>query len=374
MITRFPRLKESLVLTLWMALLLMALPHDARALRLSPTDGGETPLTLDKYSLNIYLNDGNSVQVESGSGSYEIVNMNPEIVETEFISDGIANARRTEPGEEGGPIDDRLFIKGIAIGEAVVRVIDKNTQEMADIDIQVTNAPRLTLASNALTMTAGESATVEILTGSRWYQVTSNSTDIVSAYHYSQSSGRRNQDGETVYEHHEMIRITARTNGYAIVSVKDMSSGEEARISITVNNEGPVAGAEWYLITDREEKFPMSIVSMLVAGDDSPYFSVHDMQGNVLAEDVLKIRFMELDPTGIKDVRTNEPRNMLKSYVSNKLTLTGVQGTVSVYSTAGMKMTSAVAAGEETVVDVSSLPAGTYILSCGKQSFKFNKK
>ena len=135
-----------------------------------------------------------------------------------------------------------------------------------------------------------------------------------------------------------------------------------------------MAGAEWYLITDREEKFPMSIVSMLVAGDDSPYFSVHDMQGNVLAEDVLKIRFMELDPTGIKDVRTNESRNMLKSYVSNKLTLMGVQGTVSVYSTAGMKMTSTVAAGEETVVDVSSLPTGTYILSCGKQSFKFNKK
>ena len=131
---------------------------------------------------------------------------------------------------------------------------------------------------------------------------------------------------------------------------------------------------EWYMKTDSNKLFPMSKVGMLVAADDSPYFSVLDISGNVLAEDVLRVHFLQLDPSSVEDIIVDEPRNMLKSYVNNQLTLIGASGMVTVYSLAGMEVASTLANGRETVVDLSALPAGTYVLKCGKQSFKFNKK
>lgn len=132
--------------------------------------------------------------------------------------------------------------------------------------------------------------------------------------------------------------------------------------------------SEWYLITDTNGRFPMSNVSMLVAADDSPYFSVIDTDGNVLAEEVLRVHFLKMDPASVKNIMVDEPQNMLKRYVNNQLTLVGARGTVNVYSVSGMKVATTHAMGQETIIDVSALPAGTYILRCGKQSFKFNKK
>lgn len=132
--------------------------------------------------------------------------------------------------------------------------------------------------------------------------------------------------------------------------------------------------SEWYLITDNNEQFKMSTVGMLVAADDSPYFSVLDLQGNVLAEDVLRVRFLKIDPASVKNIMVDELQNMLKRYVNNQLTLVGARGTVNVYSISGMKVASTHAMGQETIIDVSALPAGTYLIKSGKQSFKFNKK
>ncbi|MBR4364838.1 MAG: leucine-rich repeat protein, partial [Prevotella sp.] len=132
--------------------------------------------------------------------------------------------------------------------------------------------------------------------------------------------------------------------------------------------------SEWYLITDNNEQFKMSTVGMLVAADDSPYFSVLDLQGNVLAEDVLRVHFLKMDPASVKNIMVDEPQNMLKRYVNNQLTLVGARGTVNIYSVSGMKVASTHAMGQETVIDVSALPTGIYIIKCGKQSFKFNKK
>lgn len=131
---------------------------------------------------------------------------------------------------------------------------------------------------------------------------------------------------------------------------------------------------EWYLISDNNEQFKMSMVSMLVATDDSQYFSVLDLSGNVLAEDVLRVHFLKIDPSSVEYIMADEPQNMLKRYVNNQLTLVGAGGTVNVYSVSGMKVASTHAMGQETIIDVSALPAGTYILQCGKLSFKFNKK
>lgn len=131
---------------------------------------------------------------------------------------------------------------------------------------------------------------------------------------------------------------------------------------------------EWYMKTDSNKLFPMSRVGMLVAADDSPYFSILDINGNVLAEDVLRVHFLQLDPSGVEDIMVDKPQNMLKSYVNNQLTLIGASGMVTVYSLSGMEVASTLANGRETILDLSALPEGTYVLKCGKQSFKFNKK
>ena len=130
----------------------------------------------------------------------------------------------------------------------------------------------------------------------------------------------------------------------------------------------------WHLYTDRGEKFLMSQVGMLVAIDESAYFSVLDINGNVLAEDVLRVHFVNTDPVGVKNITTEKSQNILKRYVDNQLTLVGVKGTIDVYSVNGMKVTTVHATGQETIINVSSLPSGVYIVKCGNQSFKFNKK
>ncbi len=130
----------------------------------------------------------------------------------------------------------------------------------------------------------------------------------------------------------------------------------------------------WHLVTDRGEQFPMSRVGMLVAVDESAYFSVLDINGNVLADEVLRVHFVNSDPVSIENITTEKTQNILKRYVDNELTLVGANGTVNVYSVDGVKMLTIDADGQETVINVSSLPSGVYIVKCGNQSFKFNKK
>lgn len=157
-------------------------------------------------------------------------------------------------------------------------------------------------------------------------------------------------------------------------SLETYRSSEEWGKFKTISEEEENNCLEWFLITDNNEQFNMNIVGMLVAADNSQYFSVLDLNGNVLAEDVLRVQFRKLDTTGVKNIQVDEPQNMLKSYVKDKLILVGVRGTVNLYSVSGMKVASTQAMEQETIVDVSTLPEGIYIIKCGRQSFKFNKK
>ncbi len=151
-------------------------------------------------------------------------------------------------------------------------------------------------------------------------------------------------------------------------------SSEEWGKFKTILEKEDVEHPEWFLITDKNERFKMNIVGMLVATDDSPYFSVLDLNGNVLAEDVLRVHFLKTDPSSVENILVDEPQNMLKRYVNNQLTLIGVSGVVTVYSISGIEVASALANGQETIIDLSTLSSGTYVLKCGNKSFKFMKK
>ena len=165
-----------------------------------------------------------------------------------------------------------------------------------------------------------------------------------------------------------------------------IKSGEKATLTINnrrtgnairaVETQDDANGGEWFLVTDNNEFFEMSRVGMLVATDDNMLFSVLDNNGKILAEDVLQVRFVQGDPTPVREI-TAEGRSeggILKGYVNNRLTLVGATGTVGIYNVSGVNVASATAEGGETTIDVSALPSGVYIVKCGKQSFKFNKK
>lgn len=137
---------------------------------------------------------------------------------------------------------------------------------------------------------------------------------------------------------------------------------------------GGETSSEWYMKTDDGTMIPMKQVSMLVAADDDVYFAVLDTNGNFLHNNVKRARFLIVDPVGIKPVSPAEQSDVLKRFVNNQLIIVGVTSPVEVYNMAGVKVLDAKPTGSETVVNVGILPTGTYIVKCGKQSFKFMKK
>lgn len=144
------------------------------------------------------------------------------------------------------------------------------------------------------------------------------------------------------------------------------------------DNDEPLYLADgWYMeahLSDgTQEYIPMSSVGSLVAVDDAYDFTVLDGDGYVVAENVMKAAFKyvgELD--AIRTVKHNG--NLLGRAADGRLTLIGVSGEVTVYDSAGKKQLSTTAKGGETVVSIVHLPAGVYMVKCGKQTFKFTKK
>ncbi len=129
---------------------------------------------------------------------------------------------------------------------------------------------------------------------------------------------------------------------------------------------------KWYLVTNRGQMIEMSRVFMLVATDTEDTFSILDSQGNILANGVSEITFENSDPTGIK--ASPVKGNILESVVDNVLTLIGFEGNVEVFSVDGVKMLTVKATQRETHINVAHFMSGVYIVKCGKQTFKFNKK
>ena len=119
-------------------------------------------------------------------------------------------------------------------------------------------------------------------------------------------------------------------------------------------------------------ELPMSEIGSLVAVDDAYDFSILSTTGSVLAEGVMKVSFEQKGTSDIVSVK--DSGNLIARTVSDKLTLIGVQGEVSVYDAGGKLQLQVTAKGGETVVGTSSLPNGVYVVKVGKQTFKFMKK
>ena len=159
-------------------------------------------------------------------------------------------------------------------------------------------------------------------------------------------------------------------------------------LSTTMNAEvfslPQIAGTDdesgaWYMVAQfangDEEIIPMIEVGSLVAIDDAYDFSVLDAFGSVMYEGVIKVFFKtaaELNPTAIRSITSSQ--NILGRAVDGKLTLIGVSDEITIFDSVGKKQFSTAATGGETIINIAHLPAGVYIVKCGKQSFKFTKK
>lgn len=139
--------------------------------------------------------------------------------------------------------------------------------------------------------------------------------------------------------------------------------------------DAPVYVEIWFLKTDKNQMFEMSNVGMLVAVDDSITFNILDIYGNVLADSVTEVQFT----LGKSELTSVEPtfaerNNFIRSIVNDKITLIGAKGIVNLYNASGIQISSIQANPNETIIDVSFLPSGIYVINCENQSFKFNKK
>lgn len=91
--------------------------------------------------------------------------------------------------------------------------------------------------------------------------------------------------------------------------------------------------------------------------------------------DVYELKYTPVTPTGIGTVRTTTTDMVQASYENDTVRLTGVKDNeqVRVYSTSGLMMNMKRYNAKDGI-DMSSLPAGAYIIATGRGSVKVWKK
>ena len=206
----------------------------------------DTSFHLSPSYVEIYLHDTKVVDIINGSGDYDVVNDDPDVVEWDINVSHLAHAPATRSdGTTGGKSsDDWWYITGKTLGEATLHITDKETQEELTLQVKVITAPPLALESNNVSMTVGEEKHVEILTGSEWYVVTSDNEGIVSASKATISTGGGGgRDGSYQQKTGIYAILKGISAGQTTVHVKDMSSYEEATIRVTVQGDCAVPDA-----------------------------------------------------------------------------------------------------------------------------------
>lgn len=133
---------------------------------------------------------------------------------------------------------------------------------------------------------------------------------------------------------------------------------------------------EWALVEPESgETVLMSRVGFLLAADNDNVFSVVCNDGRVMGG-VRAVSFEQVDISGIKAVEAVGEVQLPGGSVDGQLRLTGCREgvQVAVYDGGGRQVRSLVSDGRGTVVDVTGLPSGVYVLRAGDVSVKFMKR
>ena len=157
------------------------------------------PNILATNSLWLYIDAQKSVDIVSGSGSYSLQSSDEEVA-TAVIE------------------NNAVKVTGISQGEATIKVTDTNTGFASTIDVTVIS--RLKLSTTTLYLGMDSFDTVEIISGSGSYNVSSSSSEKVIA----------ELEGN-------IIKVTANTNNRVVntdILLTDKISGQTVKIEVFV--------------------------------------------------------------------------------------------------------------------------------------------
>lgn len=120
---------------------------------------------------------------------------------------------------------------------------------------------------------------------------------------------------------------------------------------------------------------PIDRISYLITADMSADFSAVCLDGTAYCG-IRTAAFKQIDPAAIAAMNRSDEVPVLTQPVHEQLVLTGcAEGTpVTLFTLDGKTAARTTAQADDTVIPVSPLPAGVYILKAGKTSIKFTKK
>ncbi len=129
----------------------------------------------------------------------------------------------------------------------------------------------------------------------------------------------------------------------------------------------------WTLTTDAGRDVALDQIEYLLSTGGSGHFSIVLTNSDVINN----VEFATFSQkSGIDDVIGQGEQGVLLEQVADVLNIKGCddKAEIGVYSVGGQLLLRAVAEGGTASLDVSSFPAGYYILKVGKTTVKFTKK
>lgn len=237
-------------------------------------------LTLDVYEITLMEGDLGTVTITSGNGSYEAVSSDIETV------DVLVN-------------DSEISLSAISCGEVVVTVTDLVTGETADLHVIVNNCPALQLSEEGLSFDVGETVTVEILSGSGNYEVSSSDENTLEV----------ELDGSTII-------LYGRSMGQVQVTVTDLDTGQSVILEVMVNPIPDLILSEYEITLLEGEDGTIEVVhgsgeyevevsdpNVVEAGTDGSVITLHAVQPGtaqvmVIDENTLNSAFIDVTVYG----------------------------------------------------------------------------
>lgn len=185
----------------------------------------EVPKPIEVSSENVTVGVGSqkAIPFTGGWGNYSVAVQDKSVCTAELKQEG-----------------DSYYIQivGNKVGTATIKLTDERSKKEVTLNVSVIRASSLTLAKNSVELSVGGKESVKILSGSESYEVTTDNPSVVSVSlsTISISGGGRTEEQSTTHTVFDAV-IEALSVGKAVVTVKDLSSGEIAKINVTVSGD-----------------------------------------------------------------------------------------------------------------------------------------
>ncbi|CEN36368.1 formylglycine-generating enzyme family protein [Capnocytophaga cynodegmi] len=156
-------------------------------------------LKLSIKNVSVRVGENASFKINAGSGEYEVMSSDNNVVTV-----SISNSNVT--------------LKGIAVGEATITVLDKKTNQRSSVKVSISKELlNLELDAKEVSLLVGQQGVVNISSGNGKYEVVVADQSIATAT-LSQTT----------------ITISGVAVGTTTTTIKDVESGKEASIAVTI--------------------------------------------------------------------------------------------------------------------------------------------